>query len=389
MKLSALLYRIIPLLAGFITVHVAGLHRRLSVEPDRPQIPTPLATAELLAAQSVPMNGSLETRAAELGRLPVERQFTAWTDACLQLVAEGRWQEAVQLANLAQPFEHDGKALFPLGDVMETLASTNPLEVTAWLESEIAGKTPGMYVPLYELFQQWARIDPATCLETARRLSSKMLAFPGVVIAVMSRDPSVVTSEDLLRVIPENENPKETISTISYCIGASDPARAMKWAKTLETPAQRSYAAVAIAKSAARENRPETWDLIGNLKTPENRETAAGLWGEKAYASNAGDALQKLASIPDPALISPAAKEMLEKAAESDFGKAFTLAETMNSSGVLADALEQLVVQTRIPPEEWTEGSKDERLLRIKDLTPQQKEALYAAAAKLMDGKAK
>ena len=389
MKLSTLLYRIVPLLAGFLTVYIAGPHRQLSVEPDRPQIPTPLATAELLAAQSVPMNGSLENRAAELGRLPVEQQFTAWTDTCLQLVAEGRWQEAIQLAVLAPQLEQDGKIINPLGAVMEILVSTNPLGVTAWLASESAGGKLKMRGALFELIWHWARIDPATCLETARHLNSETVAFSHAVFEVLSRDPSLVTTEDLMRVIPEKENPKETIITISCYLAASDPARAMKWAKTLETPAQRSYAAVVIAQSAARENHPETWDLIGRLKTPENRETAASNWGEKAYASNPDDAVQKLASIPDPALISAAAKGMLENAAGSDFGKAFTLAGTMNSSGVLADALEQLVAQTRIPPEEWTEGSKDERLLRIKDLTPQQKEALYAAAAKLMDGKAK
>ena len=81
---------------------------------------------------------------------------------------------------------------------------------------------------------------------------------------------------------------------------------------------------------------------------------------------------------------------MLEIAAVSDFDQTFALAETMKSSDVPADALEQLVVQTRIPPEAWTEGSEDERLLIIKHLTPQQKEALYAAAAKLsMGGKVK
>ena len=353
-------------------------------------MPTPLAIAEPVAAQSVPIDGSLENRAAELGRLSVERQFTAWTDACLQLIAEGRWREAVRLADLAQPFEKNGKILYALGEVMETLASTNPLEVSGWLVSEIASGTLGMRAALSELIQNWAPIDPANCLETARRLNPETLDFSGAVMAVMQRAPWVVTSEDLVRVIPEKEDPKRTIITISVYLGAGDPAKAMKWAKSLETPSQRSYAVLEIAKSAAGENRPEAWDLIGNLKTPENRETAAGVWGDKAYASNPHEAVQKLASIPDPALISPAAKGMLEKAAESDFGKAFTLAETMNSSGVLADALEQLVVQTRIPPEEWTEGSKDERLLRIKALTPQQREALYAAAAKLsMDGKAK
>ncbi len=271
---------------------------------------------------------------------------------------------------------------------MEILASTNPLEVTSWLESEIAGGTLKMRSALSELIRKWARIDPATCLETARRLNPETLAFSGAVMAVLSRDPSVVSAEDLMRVIPEKEDPKETIGMISSCLGAADPAKAMEWAKTLETSAQRSQAVVDIAKSAARENRPETWALVGRLKTPENRADAAELWGDKAWTSDSNGAMQKLTGIPDSTLVSPAAKGMLDKAYKSSFSQALELAEKMQSSGVLPDSLEHLVLQTRIPPQAWKEGAKDERLLMIKNLTPQQKEDLYAAAAKLSkDGK--
>ena len=205
-------------------------------------------------------------------------------------------------------------------------------------------------------------------------------------MAVLSRDSSLVSAEDLMCAIPEKEDPKETIGMISSCLGAGDPARAMEWAKTLETSAQRSQAVVDIAKSAARENRPETWDLVGRLKMPENRANAAKLWGDKAWISDVNGAMQKLTGIPDSTLVSPAAKGMLDKAYMSGFSQALDLAEMMQSSGVLPDSMEHLVLQTRVPPQAWKEGGKDERLLMIKNLTPQQKEDLYAAAAKLSKG---
>lgn len=361
-----------------------GLSWQAAKANGNPKLPPP-AIGERFSSVSktvVAKEGlSIESLVSQLRQLPGKQQLTAWSDACSQLMAMGRWKEAVQLA-MDSPAVRNSH---PLQEIINSLVSTNPQEAVQWMEGEIGGGDLRMRSTLTTLMVTWSRTDPKSSLEKARGMNPAQFSFSSVVMAALSQDPTVLSSEDLSRAIPENEDPKNTISTISAYMSAQDPARAMEWAKTLETAAQRSYAVSQIANSAARENRPGTWELIAQLKTPANRETAASYWGFQAYASDPDHAVQKLTDIQDPTLVAPAAKAMLENAVLSNFSQALNLAREFQDSGLMPDALTQFVKTAQIPLDAWTGGNADKKYQAIGQLPSVERQKLYDIARSLKD----
>ncbi len=229
----------------------------------------------------------------------ISERFPRWDIKCQTLLADGKWKEALQLAIDAPLFHPDSTYKYPLDLVVKEIHRLGKtVEAIEEVKRSSLNTKHAAQQALFDLAYPMVFDNPFVYKQALNGLDLDQLGLSQLkeemILACLQKDPTRISNTDLEGIFSESRSPLQVIPALARALAPATD-RALEWAASLPTAAQRTEATTTILYSLADNRDPSTWELIKILPDKADRTYLVERWVSSMRRNNNID----LTSIPD------------------------------------------------------------------------------------------